>query len=188
MEQKFYDAVRQNPVIAAVKNNEGLEECIKHEEIKVVFILYGDICNIPRIVDKIVSAGKIAMVHVDLIGGLSAKEIAVDYIHRNTKADGIISTRKNLIQRAKELHMYTVFRIFVIDSMALAETRNVSDIRPDFLEILPGVMPDIIRDIRCMTNVPLLTGGLIRKKQDVINALQAGAMAISATNEKVWDM
>ena len=43
-------------------------------------------------VKKIKDAGKLAMVHIDLIAGLSGKEVAVDYIKQETLADGIIST------------------------------------------------------------------------------------------------
>ena len=53
LDQKFYDLIEANPVIAAVKDMEGLNACCAREEIKVVFILFGDICNIGTIVDQI---------------------------------------------------------------------------------------------------------------------------------------
>ena len=37
-------------------------------------------------------------------------------------------------------------------------------------------------------NVPVIAGGLIADKEDVIQALDAGAVAISTTNESVWNM
>ena len=77
MEQKFYDIVEGNPVIAAIKDMDGLVECCKCEDVKVVFILFGDLCSISEIVQKVKSAEKIAMVHVDLINGLASKEVAV---------------------------------------------------------------------------------------------------------------
>ena len=43
MDQKFYDLIESNPVIAAVKDIDGLNACCAREEIKVVFILFGDI-------------------------------------------------------------------------------------------------------------------------------------------------
>ena len=46
MNQQFYDAMEESPVIAAVKDFEGLEKCCRIEEIRVVFILFGDVCNI----------------------------------------------------------------------------------------------------------------------------------------------
>lgn len=187
MDQRFYDAVESNPVIAAVKDDRGLKNCL-NSNLQVVFVLYGDICTIPEIVSTIKDAGKIAMVHMDLLGGLSAKDISVDYIHQYTRADGIISTRPNLVMRARELRMYNILRLFVIDSMALSEAQKLNITQPDFVEILPGIIPDIIREIHNQTRTPILAGGLIRTRQNVIDALNAGAMAISATNEDIWKM
>ena len=64
------------------------------------------------------------MVHVDLISGLSSKEIVVDFIRKNTEADGIISTKAALIKRGKELKMFTVLRYFLLDSMAYENIRQ----------------------------------------------------------------
>lgn len=188
MDQRFYDAVQANPIIAAIKDDAGLEHCLKRPDIRVVFVLYGDVCSIVPIVNAIRAAGKLAIVHVDLIAGLSQREVAVEYLQRTAGADGIISTRQNLIQRAKELRLFTVWRLFLIDSMALCEAHKAKDLRPDFLEILPGLMPGMIRKLRQETGMPLLAGGLICTKQDVLDALEAGATAISSTNEDVWDM
>ena len=73
MDQIFYDAVGNNPIIAAVKNMKDIEVCCAIEEIQVVFILFGDVCSIDRIVQQVKEAGKVAMVHVDLISGLVQK-------------------------------------------------------------------------------------------------------------------
>ena len=187
MDSILFDAVQTNPIIAAIKSDEGLSLCLKNDS-RVVFILYGDICTIPQIVEKIKNSGKIAMVHADLINGLAAKEIAVDYLRFCTKADGIISTRINIIRRAKELGLYTVLRGFAIDSMAISDLTGLRDVRPDFLEVLPGVIPSVIRMLRAGTGLPVLAGGLIVNKQNIMDALEAGAMAISSTNEEVWKM
>ena len=87
MNQIFYDAVGNNPIIAAVKNMEDIEVSCTIEEIQVIFILFGDVCSIDRIVKRVKDAGKVAMVHVDLISGLSPKEISVEYLKEHTEAD-----------------------------------------------------------------------------------------------------
>ena len=189
MDQRFYDAVAAAPVIAAVKDLEGLEQCLQTENIQVVFLLFGDICDIGDLVARVKGAGKLAVVHADLISGLSSsKEIAVDYIKNATQAAGIISTRPNFIRRAKELNMFTVLRVFVIDSMAMSGLAKLEQVRPDFLEILPGIMPKAICKICQSIHTPVLAGGLIADKEDVLNALNAGAMAVSTTNPDVWMM
>ena len=118
MEQKFYDAMSDCPIIAAVKDFEGIQQCLK-SDVKIVFVLFGNMCNIGEIVKQIKQADKMALVHIDLIEGLSSHEIAVDYISKNTEADGIISTRMNMINRAKELSLYTIFRIFVLEELGM---------------------------------------------------------------------
>ena len=49
-------------------------------------------------------------------------------------------------------------------------------------------MPRIIQKFSQKTHVPIIAGGLISEKEDVINALDAGAIAISSTNQQVWNM
>lgn len=57
--------------------------------------------NIGDIVDEVKAHDKIAMVHIDLIAGLNNKEIAVDFIKKYTKADGIISTKQQLVKQCQ---------------------------------------------------------------------------------------
>ena len=85
---------------------------------------------------QIKESDKVAMVHIDLITGLSSKEVAVDFIRNNTSADGIISTKPALIKRARELSLYTTLRVFVLDSMAFENIeKQMSVARPDIIEI-----------------------------------------------------
>ncbi len=188
MEQKFYDAMADCPVIAAVKNVEGIERCLE-SDVKIVFVLFGNLCSISGIVERVKEAGKMALVHIDLVEGLSAHEVAVEKNKKNTRADGIISTRLNMINRAKELSFYTVFRIFVLDSRAYQSIeKQRKQIRADFIEILPGVMPKIIQKINKLSVQPVIAGGLITDKEDVIDALNAGAISVSTTNQDIWYM
>ena len=192
MNQEFYDAVEANPVIAAVKSDAGLQAAVEMEEIQVIFVLYGDVCTIPEILERIKAAGKKAMVHIDLIAGLSAKEISVEFIARQTRADGIITTKPALVRRAKELGIFAVLRFFVIDSLALKNIENLEmqsgTSKPDFIEVLPGVMPKVLGRIAKVSRIPMIAGGLITEKEDVIAALSVGAIAVSSTNQDVWNL
>ena len=186
MQKEFKEAIEDSPIIAAIKSPEGLEKCLTCDS-KVIFILYGDILNIADIVEQIKSSGKIAMIHIDLISGLSGKEIAVDFVHKYTKADGIITTKPQLIKRARELNLHTILRFFVIDSMAYDNiAKQLHNVKPDLIEILPALMPKVVRRICGLVNLPVITGGLISDKEDVVSMLDAGAVCVSSTNEEVW--
>ena len=83
---EFKEAIENTPIIPAIKDAESLEQCLKSDAC-VIFVLFGDICNIAEIVERIKAEGKLAMVHMDLIAGLGSKEVSVDYIKERTKAD-----------------------------------------------------------------------------------------------------
>ena len=181
MGREFVEAIEAAPIVAAVKDDSGLEMCLT-SDVDAVFILYGDICTISDIVAKVKDTGKIAMVHMDLINGLSPRDISTDFIRKYTRADGIITTKSNLITHAKEIGLATVLRHFVLDSMALINIERQShagrESQPDMIEILPGIIiPKMIRKICSMSRVPVICGGLIQDKEDVMHALASGATA-----------
>ena len=171
MKQELMDAILETPVIAAVKDDAGLRNALTNENIRVVFVLYGDICNISSIVRRIHEAGRFAVVHVDLIAGLAGKEVAVDFIRNTTEADGIISSRQSFIRRAKELGLAAILRVFLLDSIALESLDKIPANLPDCLDLLPGAMPKILRRVCAKAKVTVLTGGLLAAKEDVLAAL-----------------
>ena len=176
-----------NPVIAAVKNEQQLKLALK-SECETVFLLFGDLLNIGDLTRMVRDSGKNAIVHIDLVNGLSSREIAVDFIAKTTCADGIISTKPQLIKRAKELGLFTVLRVFVIDSKAFENiSRDRIAVEPDVMEILPGIMPQVITTICKMIPTPIIAGGLISQKKDILAALDAGAIAVSTTNQEIWN-
>ena len=186
--EKIRDLFEISPIITAVKDEQGLEKALKTES-PVVFQLFGNICNITGLVDQVKNSGKIAIVHVDLIQGLSSKEVAVDFIHQNTRADGIISTKAPLVRHAMDLGMIGGQRTFLIDSMALETTKKqLLTFQPDFMELMPGVMPKILKTVRGYTEIPLVAGGLISDKKDILAAFDAGVDAVSTTREELWGL
>ena len=177
-----------NPVIAAVKSEQQLVRAIE-SECNIIFLLFGDILSISRLTPRVSEAGKHPIVHIDLVNGLAAREIAVDFIARTTCAEGIISTRPTLIRHANELGLFTVLRVFALDSMALENLpRELEIVDPDVVEILPGLMPEIIRRVCNSTRTPVIAGGLISSKQEIIAALSSGAAGVSSTCESTWSI
>ena len=186
--EKIRDLFEISPIITAVKDEQGLEKALKTES-PVVFLLFGNICNITGLVDQVKNGAKIAIVHMDLIQGLSSKEVAVDFIHPNTKAGGIIRTKAPLVRHAMDLGMIGGQRTFLIDSMALETTKKqLLTFQPDFMELMPGVMPKILKTVRGYTEIPLVAGGLISDKKDILAAFDAGVDAVSTTREELWGL
>lgn len=184
--EDFLNALSQAPVIAAAKDESGLDACLS-SPCSAVVVLFGNILDISDVVKRITDANRIAIVHLDLIDGLSATPSAVDYIKNRTGAAGIISTKSVIIKRAKQVGLIAIQRFFLLDSLALSNiSKQIRLSNPDFIEVIPGAMPKIIREVTSsLTDTPLITGGLIRDTGDVINALEAGAIAVSVTNSRL---
>ena len=184
--EELLEIIAEFPIIAAVKDEAELKESLL-TDCKVIFILFGNICNIATIVERIKNRDKIAIIHADLVQGLSAKAEAIDYLKLTTKADGIISTKGNLIKYAVDIGLIGILRNFIIDSMAMDNVyKQVSLANPDMIEIMPGIMPEIIEKIKRKLKLPLIAGGLISDKKDIIAALSAGADAVSTTKTGLW--
>ncbi len=103
------------------------------------------------------------------------------------KADGIISTKALLIKRASELDLYTIHRFFVIDSMAYESIfKTMRAGKPDCIEILPALMPKVIQKLCKSSPIPVIAGGMVSEKEDIMALLQAGAVSVSSTNQDTW--
>lgn len=185
---EFYNRLQVNPIIAAIKDRRQLERAIE-SPCEIIFVLKSDIFNIRSIVDQVKAADKGVYLHVDLIDGLSKDSLALKYIHENIKPDGIITTKTNLVKVSKGLDMFVIQRFFILDHLSLdTGIHSIETIKPNAVEILPGVMPKIAKTFVNKTRVPVITGGLIMDKEDVMNSLKAGAQGISTSKEEIWYM
>ena len=186
--QLLYDQIQNNPIIAAVGNEEELSLALD-SDCRVVFLLMGNVMDVGGLTRRVHASGKLCVIHLDLIEGFSSKEIAVDAIFQATQAEGIISTRGALIKRAKQLGMAAVQRGFMLDSRSLNSfEQQITLSKPDFVEILPGLLPKVIAQLKERISSPIIAGGFIHEKEDVIAALQAGALAVSASSPKIWSV
>lgn len=184
---QLLDLLAAGPVIAAVKDEDGLTAALD-SDVPVIFLLGGDILSVGGSAARVHKAGKRVFVHLDLIDGLAAREVSVDFIARQTAADGVISTKAALTRRGRELGLVSIQRFFLLDSMALDNIQRQRPQDADLIEVLPGLMPKIIRRAGQITGKPVIAGGLISDKEDVTAALSAGAVAVSTTNPAVWRM
>ena len=181
------ETLLDEPVIAAVKTDEALAAALASPCSTI--LLASTLLTVDGLVHRIHDAGKLAVVHIDLVDGLSSQEIAVDSLNALCHPDGIISTRPTLIRRARHRGLLTVQRAFILDSLSLTSlSGQLEQGKPDFVEILPGIMPRVIAEISTRTQVPVIAGGLLRDKADVMAAMRAGAAAVSTSAPSLWDI
>ena len=177
-----------SPVIAAVRQTETLSAaCTAQPEI--LFLLHATVSDVASRVSTAKAAGKCVFLHADLIEGLSADSAAMRYLRSTTAADGIISTRSGVIRAAKDCGFLTVQRFFVVDSQA-EETvlRTVSQTTPDCVELMPGIIPTVISRLSAKLSLPVIAGGLVETKEQVVSLLSAGACGVSTSCPELWNI
>lgn len=183
-----FTRLEKNPIIAAVKTPAMLDRALA-SPVEIIFMLAGNICELNLALSKAHGAGKMLALHVDLIEGIGKDYYAIKYLSENVKPDGIISTKANLVKFARELGIFTIQRMFMLDSMcfdnALKYT-TANNAHAEAIEVLPGVIPSIIQELSAMTHCPIIAGGLIRDKNEAIQSLKAGAIGISTSCEALW--
>ena len=106
-----------------------------------------------------------------MVGGTEA-DVVVTWLAANTRADGVLSTKSDLVRAARRAGLVAVQRFFLVDSFSYHQLpRVVEQAVPDAIEILPGCVPRVITWLRADTDVPIIAGGLVCDKADVMAAL-----------------
>lgn len=176
-----------NPIICAIKGSEHLKDAALSDG-DIIFLLNEDIMGLKEKIKFLHKHNKKVFVHIDMITGISSSPISVDYMKKEFGLDGIITTKTNIVKRAIELDLKVVQRFFFIDSMSLENAiESLRKVKPNAIEIMPGVIQKVIKKMsKTYPNVPIICGGLIDKKEEIISGLSSGAMAISTTDIDIW--
>ncbi len=177
-----------HPVVPAIRENTNIQRVLESKA-SSVFLLTGDITDLKKVIEILHRASKYVFVHLDLIKGLGKDDAAVRYLRTEVKADGLITTKGNLIDIARKLELIPIQRIFLLDSQSV-ET-GISQVRahqPEYIEVLPGLLPEVIKSIREQIKIPIITGGLVKTADQVKQALNAGALAVSTSEESLWNL
>ncbi len=173
-------------VIAAVRSEGDLEAAMKSPA-RMVFLLQGDLCKLSEQCRVLREAGKQVFLHMDLVDGLKGDEAGMRYAAQEFHITGIISTKATSLKFAKEVGLLAIQRVFMLDTSALKTgVMHARNCKPDFVEVLPGISPQIIRLAVAEFPVPIIAGGLISSWEDVEGALAAGAAAVSSSRKDLW--
>jgi glycerol uptake operon antiterminator len=185
MKTDFRQMFGGNVIIPSIKDDDGLERALKSDQ-KVVFVLYGDLMTIEEIIYKLKRKGKIVFVNIDLLVGFSSKEVVLPYLKKHSDIDGILSSKAFMVREAKKHDLIAIHRFFLIDSFSYDNMyKQIKSSKPDMVEILPGWARPISWMVK-KVEIPIITGGLVCQEDMVKLAIDAGAIAVSTTNTKLW--
>lgn len=174
-------------IVPAVRGWKDFEALIA-SPYQYLVLLDSHVGQVKGAVDEASRHGKKMLIHADLIEGLKNDEYAAEFLCQHVRPAGIISTRSIVIQKTKQNGLIAIQRLFLLDTNALEKSiALVGRTKPDYIEVLPGIMPHMIKEVYERTETPILAGGLIRTKDDVELALSAGADAVTTSRRDLWN-
>jgi glycerol uptake operon antiterminator len=177
----------RSPIIAALRRAEDLEAAIS-SDIDCVFLMFGDINGCGAAISRLKGAGKSVFVHIDLIRGLSSDREAVEYLAQLSLPAGVVTTKGHLIREIRKIGMKAVHQLFMIDTQAFhTGIKSVLANSPDIVEIMPGLMPRVVREWKAEIAIPLVVAGLVKSRDEVRMMLDAGCDAVAVGDSRLWN-
>ena len=178
------EALERTPVIAAT-DRAGWQSAVL-SDIEVLFHLGADIMTIADDIQAAKQGGKFVFIHIDLADGIGKDRAGIDWL-KKLGADGVISTRTQLIRAAHDSGLLAVQRFFILDSKGMHSiSETIENTRPDLIEIMPGIIPKALKAVAAH-KIPVIAGGLIETKQEATAALSSGAIAVSTGKKELWN-
>lgn len=184
----FQERLEQHRMIAAIKEPKALDKAIKYKHnLSAVILMTGNILTVHQYVKVLQDEGLPVILHVEKIGGLQLDQYGIDFLYNVVKPFAIVTTKLNVIKKAKQKKMFVIQRVFLIDTEVYCQLeQSVNDSAADMIEIMPCRAPDFIKKLSLVTDKPLITGGLLTTEKDAIEALRSGAAAVTTSNTELW--
>lgn len=188
MNSEFMEALERSPLIAAIFESSDLDEALE-SPCEVIFLLSGNICELKELIHKVHQKGKKMYIHIDLLEGVANDRSGIKFLKTQFSPDGVITTKAVVAKHAREEGVFVIQRFFLLDSKSYETVRKtVRNGDADAIEILPGIIPEIIHQISQCSSVPVIAGGLIRTKKNAVDSLAVGAMGVSTSCKALWNM
>lgn len=174
------------PVIASITDTEQIAAVLK-SGVKRVNLMAGTVNNLKQIIDELHKSGKQVFVHIEMVAGIGRDSASIQYLAEVFRADGIVTTKSNAVAAARQAGILSIQRFFAIDTAAVeTAVRMIKTSSPDEVELMPGLMPRVIREVKQKIRQPLIVGGLIRHEGEIQLALESGADFVSIGNSQFW--
>lgn len=178
---------KKSRIIAAVRTEKELDDALK-SDVGIIFYLTPDLHMVEGMATRVHDNGKKLFIHLDLATGIGKDKSGIMYV-KNAGIDGIISTRVNIIKAARECGVFTVQRFFIVDSHSIDTTvEAVKASKADMIEVMPGIIPKVIKRLRKTLDVPIIAGGIVDSAEEIEDIINSGATAISTGKNELWNL
>lgn len=177
----------RHPIIMAIYGIEQLKTALSSKA-EVCIIANIDLIKLQPVIELLSKAGKYVIVNIDSCNGLSQDKGGIDYV-AETGAMGLLSTRLQIVQRAKKCGLITMQKIFVTDrSTWLRSLKAVEQSEPDYVQLMPAQMLPLLPQADRNVLPPIVASGFVCNEEHAQTALSHGAIAVSSSDSALWDV
>ena len=75
----------------------------------------------------------------------------------------------------------------MLDSLSIQTGIKMVNLnRPDFIEIMPAIIPKVMVRVKKESTIPIIAGGMVETKEEIIDLLKVGATAVSTSKTDLW--
>lgn len=180
--QSMIDILKNQICVPVVPSMKRLEKFIETD--LIVCILQDiHISLLEHMIKTLHDNNKLALVHIDMVHGISSDEHGAEFLCQRLRADGVISSKTRIIETTKKNKKIAIQRMFLIDSKSIERgIETLQKSQPDIVEVMPAIAYKIIPYIKSKINMPLIGGGLLKTKEDILQGLEAGCMAFTVSD------
>lgn len=180
--QPMIDILKKQICVPVVPSMKRLEKFIETD--LIVCILQDiHISLLEHMIKTLHDNNKLALVHIDMVHGISSDEHGAEFLCQRLRADGVISSKTRIIETTKKNKKIAIQRMFLIDSKSIERgIETVQKSQPDIVEVMPAIAYKIIPYIKSKISMPLIGGGLLKSKEDILQGLEAGCMAFTVSD------
>lgn len=176
------DILKNQICVPVVPSMKRLEKFVESD--LVVCILQDiHISLLEHMIKTLHDNNKLALVHIDMVHGISSDEHGAEFLCQRLRADGVISSKTRIIETTKKNKKIAIQRMFLIDSKSIERgIETLQKSQPDIVEVMPAIAYKIIPYIKSKISMPLIGGGLLKTKEDILQGLEAGCMAFTVSD------
>lgn len=175
-------------VIPAISSHKKFKEFLESDLVYGILLNF-QLAQLEELVKQMKEKHKKVLIHSELIKGLASDENGAIYLIQVLNVDGIISSKPKVIEVCKKRGIMGIYRFFIKDTISLEQSLEIGRrLKPDFVEILPGACYELIDEIKRALNAHVLMGGMIRSEAEVLRCFEHGAIAVTASDSKLWEI
>jgi glycerol uptake operon antiterminator len=176
------DIIKAQICIPVVPSMKRLEKFIE-SDLTICILQDIHISLLEHMIKMLHAHQKLALVHIDMVHGISSDEHGAEFLCQRLRADGIISSKTRIIETTKKNKKIAIQRMFLIDSKSIErgiETLHKS--QPDIVEVMPAIAYNIIPYIISKIDIPLIGGGLLKSKEDIKQGQNVGCVGFTVSD------